>query len=186
MTTLMMVRKEFGIDVYIDHGEMAGYKLAKFAADIGVNAIIGPREVEVPTRAFINWTGSNPEGILGIAAEYQKRGMKMIGFNTDAPVIPPEELFLQAGMAARYGFDYSNLETVRGLTIVPAVTAGIDHEVKDQQGRIRTHGVGSIEAGKDADLVIRTGDPADPRSWVQKVFTNGKVVYDTAVDRRRF
>ncbi len=186
MTTLTMLRREFGIDVYIDHGEMAGYKLAKFAADLGVNAIIGPREVEVPTRAFINWTGSNPEAILGIAAEYQKRGMKMIGFNTDAPVIPPEELFLQAGMAARYGLDYSNLETVRGLTIVPAVTAGIDHEVKDQQGRIRTHGVGSIEAGKDADLVIRTGDPADPRSWVQKVFTNGKVVYDTAVDRRRF
>lgn len=186
MTTLTMVRKGFGIDVYIDHGEMAGYKLAKFAADIGVNAIIGPREVEIPTRQFINWTGSNPEAILGIAAEYQKRGMKMIGFNTDAPVIPPEELFLQAGMAARYGFDYSNLETVRGLTIVPAVTAGIDHEVKDQQGRVRTHGVGSIEAGKDADLVIRTGDPADPRSFVNKVFTNGKVVYDTAKDVRRF
>jgi imidazolonepropionase-like amidohydrolase len=174
MTTLTMVRKEFGIDVYIDHGEMAGYKLAGFAKELGVNAIIGPREIEVPTRQFINWTGSNPEAILGIAAEYQKRGMTMIGFNTDAPVIPPEELFLQAGMAARYGFEYANLETVRGLTIVPAVTAGIANRV------------GSLEVGKDADIVVTTGDPADPRSHVERVLINGKHVYDTSKDRRRF
>jgi imidazolonepropionase-like amidohydrolase len=185
MTTLTMVRKGFGIDVYIDHGEMAGYKLAGLAKDIGVNAIIGPREVEVPTRAFINWTGSNPEGILGIAAEYQRRGMTMIGFNTDAPVIPPEELFLQAGMAARYGFKYENLETVRGLTIVPAVTAGIDKPI-DDNGRRRTNGIGSLEAGKDADIVVYSGDPADPRSAVQKVFTNGKCVYDISREPRRF
>jgi imidazolonepropionase-like amidohydrolase len=174
MTTLTMVKQGFGVDVYIDHGEMAGYRLAKFAADIGVNAILGPRNVEVPTRQFINWTGSNPEGILGIAAEYQKRGMKMIGFNTDAPVIPPEELFLQAGIAVRYGFDATNLETVRGLTIVPATTAGIANRV------------GSLEPGKDADFVIMSGDPADPRTAVSRVFINGKRVYDTAKDKRRF
>ncbi|MBL8858130.1 MAG: amidohydrolase family protein [Planctomycetes bacterium] len=174
MTTLTMVRQQFGIDVYIDHGEMAGYKLAGFAKELGVNAIIGPRNVEVPTRGFINWTGSNPEGILGIAAEYQKRGMKMIGFNTDAPVIPAEELFLQAGMAIRHGFDATNLESVRGLTIVPAVTAGIADRV------------GSIEVGKDADFVIMSGDPADPRTAVQKVFIDGKRVYDTAKDKRLF
>ncbi len=186
MTTLTMVKQGFGIDVYIDHGEMAGYKLAGLAKDIGVNAILGPRNVEIPTRQFINWTGSNPEAILGIAAEYQKRGMKMIGFNTDSPVIPPEELFLQAGIAVRYGFEYSNLETVRGLTIVPAVTAGIDKPVDDEHGKRRSHGVGSLEPGKDADIVVYSGDPADPRSAVQKVFINGKVVYDIARDRRRF
>lgn len=174
MTTLTMVKKQFGLDVYIDHGEMAGYKLAGFAKELGVNAILGPRNVEVPTRQFINWTGSNPEGILGIAAEYQKRGMKMIGFNTDAPVIPPEELFLQACMAVRHGFDATNLESVRGLTIVPAVTAGIADRV------------GSLEVGKDADFVIMTGDPADPRNSVSRVFTNGKRVYDTSKDKRLF
>ncbi|MDZ4774577.1 MAG: amidohydrolase family protein [Planctomycetota bacterium] len=174
MTTLTMVKKQFGLDVYIDHGEMAGYKLAGFAKDLGVNAILGPRNVEVPTRQFINWTGSNPEGILGIAAEYQKRGMKMIGFNTDAPVIPAEELFLQASMAVRHGFDATNLESVRGLTIVPAVTSGIADRV------------GSLEVGKDADFVIMTGDPADPRTSVSRVFTNGKRIYDTAKDKRLF
>jgi imidazolonepropionase-like amidohydrolase len=174
MTTLTMVRKELGFDVYIDHGEMAGYKLAGLAKELGVNAILGPRNIEVPTRQFINWTGSNPEAILGIAAEYQKAGLKMIGFNTDSPVVPQEELFLQAGMGARYGFEYDDLETVRGLTIVPAVTAGIADKI------------GSLEVGKEADVLVITGDPADPRTAVEKVFIEGRRVYDTTRDRRRF
>lgn len=100
--------------------------------------------------------------------------MEMIGFNTDAPVLPQEELQLQAGMGARYGFKYDKLQTVRGLTIVPAVTAGIDHRV------------GSIEPGKDADLLIVTGDPADPRTSVEGVYTNGEKVYDPAITMRRW
>jgi imidazolonepropionase-like amidohydrolase len=172
LRTITMLRGEFGLDCYIDHGEMAGYRAAEVARDMGVQAIIGPREVEVPTRQFIQWTGSNPEAILGIGAEYQKRGVKMIGFNTDAPVIPAEELQLQAGMAGHYGMDFSNLEGVRGLTIVPAVTAGIDKRI------------GSLEPGKDADVLVISGDPADPRKWVEKVLSDGKWVYDTNKERR--
>ncbi|MBL8863701.1 MAG: amidohydrolase family protein [Planctomycetes bacterium] len=174
LSTLTMVRKELGLDVYIDHGEMAGYKLAPLAQELGVNAILGPRVIEVPTRQFINWTGSNPEAILGIAAEYQKGGLKRIGFNTDSPVIPQEELFLQASTGARYGFDDSNVDTVRGLTIVPAITAGIADKV------------GSIEPGKEADLLILTGDPIDPRTSVEKVLIEGQRVYDTASMKRRY
>jgi imidazolonepropionase-like amidohydrolase len=112
--------------------------------------------------------------LLGIASEYQKRGHKRIGFNTDAPVIPGEELPLQATMGAHYGFDDSNADTVRGLTIIPAVTAGIDKRV------------GSIEVGKDADLVIMTGDPIDPRNSIELVYIDGKRVYDTKKDVRRY
>ena len=88
-------------------------------------------------------------------------------------------------MAVRYGFKYENLETVRGLTIVPAVTAGI-HKPVDQDGRRTTGGVGSLEAGKDADVVVLSGDPADPRTFVHKVFINGKCVYDVTREKRRF
>jgi imidazolonepropionase-like amidohydrolase len=172
LKTITMLRIEFGLDCYIDHGEMAGYRAAELARDNGVPAIIGPREVEVPTAQFIQWTGANPEALLGIGAEYQKRGVKMIGFNTDAPVIPAEELQLQAGMAGHYGMDFSNLEGVRGLTIVPAKTAGIDKRV------------GSLEPGKDADIIVISGDPADPRQWVEKVLSDGKWVYDTNKERR--
>lgn len=172
LMTVTMLRMEFKLDVYIDHGEMAGYRTGELVKQAGMQAILGPRNVEVPTAQFIQWTGSNPEAMLGIGAEYQKRGVKMIGFNTDAPVIPAEELQLQAAMGGRYGMDLSNLEGVRGLTVVPAVTAGINHRV------------GSLEVGRDADILVISGDPADPRRWVERVLMDGKWVYDTKNERR--
>jgi imidazolonepropionase-like amidohydrolase len=172
--TLTMVAKELGLPVYIDHGTFDAWRTAPRAMELGVSAIVGPRAIDVPSYGFIRWSGSNPEKIGGCAAGYQEQGMEMIGFNTDAPVLPQEELQLQAGMGARYGFKYDKLQTVRGLTIVPAVTAGIDHRV------------GSIEPGKDADLLIVTGDPADPRTSVEGVYTNGEKVYDPAITMRRW
>ncbi|MBK7878858.1 MAG: amidohydrolase family protein [Planctomycetes bacterium] len=174
MTTITMLSREFGFSVYIDHGEMAGYKASELAQENNVNAIVGPREIEIPTRQFIQWTGSNPEAILGIAAEYRKRGMKDVGFNTDAPVVPQEELLVQATTAARYGFPTRDLDTVRGLTIIPARTAGISDRV------------GCLQPGRDADVLVIVGDPADPRCAVDTVFIEGKKVYDTALERRRW
>jgi hypothetical protein len=174
MTTITMLRMEFGFDVYIDHGTLGGYHAAKLAVEAGVNAIIGPREIEIPTRFVIQWTNSDPEAILGVAAQYQKAGMKNIGFNTDAPVVPEEELAVQATMATHYGFDGSHLETIRGLTIVPAMTAGIAKRV------------GSLEPGKDADVLVIRGDVADPRSSIDAVYIEGRKVYDTAMEPRRW
>lgn len=172
--TIQMVAKEMGVPVFIDHGTFDGWRAADLAQEAGVNAILGPRSIDVPTYSFIRWSGSNPERIQGVAAGYQSMGHKMIGFNTDSPVIPQEELQLQAGVGVRYGFDDSNLEAVRGLTIVPATTSRIGHLV------------GSIEVGKDADLLIITGHPADPRSSVETVFIEGRKVYDPAVQTRRW
>lgn len=174
MTTITMLSREFGFSVYIDHGEMAGYKSSELAQENNVNAIVGPREIEIPTRQFIQWTGSNPEAILGIAAEYHKRGMKDVGFNTDAPVVPEEELLVQATTAARYGFPTRDLEAVRGLTIIPAKTAGISNRV------------GCLQPGRDADVLVIAGDPADPRCGVDAVYIEGKRVYDTTTERRRW
>jgi len=172
--TIQMVAKEMGVPVFIDHGTFDGWRAADMAQEAGVNAILGPRNIDVPTASFISWSGSNPERIQGVAAGYQEMGHKMIGFNTDSPVIPEEELQLQAGIGMRYGFDDSNLEAVRGLTIVPATTARIGHLV------------GSIEPGKDADLLVISGHPADPRSSVETVFIEGHKVYDPAVQKRRW
>jgi imidazolonepropionase-like amidohydrolase len=112
--------------------------------------------------------------ILGMAAEYQRGGVEMIGFNTDAPVIPQEELPLQAAVAVRYGFDNKQVQHVRGLTIVPAITAGLDHRL------------GSLEVGKDADFLVIAGDPADPRNAVSMTFIEGERVYDAERDERRW
>jgi imidazolonepropionase-like amidohydrolase len=75
-------------------------------------------------------------------------------------------------MAVRLGLD----ETValRGITINGAKAVGIDDRV------------GSLEEGKDADIVLWTGDPFDVRSYVAVTLVNGKVAYDTRNEPRRF
>lgn len=164
--TLTMIHDELGIPVFIDHGTFDSWRLGKEIEKRDIFAIIGPRSIDVPTRGFINWSGSNPERIQGCAAGYQQEGVTRIGFNTDSPVIPQEELQLQAAMGVRYGFDNSNADAVRGLTIVPAMSCGLGDAI------------GSIEAGKIADIITITGDPADPRSFVKHVWQSGETVYD--------
>jgi imidazolonepropionase-like amidohydrolase len=169
-----MIKIEFGLNVFIDHGELGGWEAGALAAEHGVPAILGPRQVDWPTDQMIRWVGVDPERVQGSAAGYQELGHTMIGFNTDSPVIPQEELFLQASTGVRYGFDNSKLQAVRGLTIVPAKTVGIDHLV------------GSLEVGKQADFLVIAGDPIDPRSSVDAVYIEGHLVYDAEREPRRF
>ena len=173
LMTLTMVRQELGLDVYIDHGEFSGMKTAAFAQELGVQAIIGPREIDrtIPSQTLSVDTDGR---IDGIAAGYQKAGHKMIGFNTDSPIVPEEELPVQATVSVHYGFDNSNMDAVRGLTIVPAITSGIGNRV------------GSLAPGKDADILVTTGDPIDPRNSVDIVFIEGKRVYDASREQRRW
>ena len=168
LTTITMLKGELDFDVYIDHGEWRGYLATPLALKLGVNAICGPREIDAPAPPRVDTDGR----IESVSAGYQSRGMTEVGFNTDAPVVPGEELALQATMGVRYGFQADRMQAVRGLTIVPARTAGIDHRV------------GSIEVGKDADLLVISGDPADPRNGVERVFIEGLEVYDAAEGRR--
>jgi imidazolonepropionase-like amidohydrolase len=113
--------------------------------------------------------------VEGSAWGFQKEGLTRIGFNTDAPVVPQEELALQSAMGVRYGFDNTEFAAVRGVTIVPAEVAGIDHRL------------GSLSPGKDADILVVTGDPSDPRHAVEMVWIEGEVVADVrgefSVDR---
>lgn len=173
LTSITLMAREFGLDVYIDHGTFDGYRTAPLTKESGVSAIIGPRQINIDRSRYPN---DEDGSIVGCAGEYQARGTPLVGFNTDAPVVPQEELFLQSAMGTRYGFDNSRLGALRGCTIVPAVTAGIADRV------------GSIEPGKDADLVVITGDPSDPRSSVERVFIEGRTVYDAseAVGGRAF
>ena len=172
LATITILKGEFNTDVFIDHGEFHGFLTAELAMKMGVNAILGPRNVDMPSRGIIGWVGSNPERMEGIASAYQSRGHNRIGFNTDSPVVPQEELSLQSTMAVRHGFDDRGLETVRGLTIIPAVTVGLG-------GRL-----GSLEPGKDADLLIVTGHPSDPRNHVQLALIDGHRLYDAKEGRR--
>jgi imidazolonepropionase-like amidohydrolase len=79
-------------------------------------------------------------------------------------------LWYQAATAAKYGTPVS--EALEAITLRPAKVLGVDKLA------------GSIEAGKDADLVILTGDPLKVSTWVQTTLVRGKVVYERDQDRK--
>jgi imidazolonepropionase-like amidohydrolase len=166
LTTITMVRIELGLDVFIDHGTIGGWRAGGLAAKHGVPAIVGPRAVDPPSRGFAIITGQIEPGFRGVAAGYQELGHEEVGFNTDSPIVPQEELPVQAAMGARHGFRDDAMQTVRGLTIVPARAAGIADRV------------GSLEVGKHADILAITGHPADPRSYVKRVWVEGTLAYE--------
>ena len=81
---------------------------------------------------------------------------------TDADVIPQLYLPLCAGLAVKSGMD--PFDALRAITINPAKHAGIEDRV------------GSLEAGKDADIVLTDGCPFEVSTTVKAVFVNGKPV----------
>ena len=177
--TITMVRMELGLDVYIDHGSFDAYLLGGLAEEKGVPAILGPRAVSFDYPGFIDQDGK----WIGMAAGYQERGHTNIGFNTDCVDngrLPDHSASRGAArsrrrIGVRYGLDVDRTcENVRGLTIVPAKAA---------RGSTIADRVGSLEVGKDADVVVIEGHPADPRNVVSLVLTNGKVVYDGEKNR---
>lgn len=176
LATITMLREELGLDVYIDHGSYDGYRTAPHAEQSGVAAILGPRMISVPYQGFVDQDGA----IVGMAAEFQARGHNRIGFNTDCVgsaegMTPPqEELSLQAAMALRYGMSNDNQEGLRGLTTAPAEACGLAAKI------------GSLEPGKEADFLVIGGDPADPRTSVDQVYTGGGLTYDAAADGKRW
>ena len=82
---------------------------------------------------------------------------------TDSPVIPQQHLPLCAGMAIKAGMD--SFAALQAITINPARHLGISQRV------------GSLEPGKDADIVITDGSPFSVESIVCYVLCNGEIAY---------
>ncbi|MHC5109049.1 MAG: amidohydrolase family protein [Planctomycetota bacterium] len=162
MTTIDMLANKLDIRTVLDHSTFDGYKTARLAVEADVYTINGPRQYHFD-RATRKMNGN--------AARWWQGGMRKLGINTDAPVIPQEELPYQAAMACWYG--WQPYPALRGLTRVPAEALMVEDRV------------GTIETGKDADFGIWTGDPIDPRSSCEITVVDGKIVYEAA-KRRRF
>jgi imidazolonepropionase-like amidohydrolase len=174
LESLDMLVEEFDLPLFIDHGTIGAWKLAPLVKELGVAAQLGPRNVDPPARGFIYWSQNMyAEGWNGTAAGYQKAGVTEIGFNTDAPVMPQEELQLQAGVAVHFGFNDDVMQTIKGLTIIPARIANMNDRI------------GSLEVGKEADVLILTGHPADVRTSIERVWIEGTEVYN-AEERRDY
>jgi imidazolonepropionase-like amidohydrolase len=162
--TARMWRDTYDTRSVLSHGSFDGWKSAPFVAGLDMPVNNGPRIIDY---------GPSREGrFVGMAAEYVDAGAPLISLNTDAPVLPQEELFLQGSMASRYGLD--DYTALRALTIHPAQAFGIDDRL------------GSLEAGKDADIAVFDGNPIDPRSRVELVLIDGEIEYHRQRDGQRF
>jgi imidazolonepropionase-like amidohydrolase len=160
--TITMLHDRFNLRVVLDHSEFDGYRNGRLVAERpDIVTICGPRTYHFDR---------SDARMVGFAARYLEYGVKEVGINTDAPVVPQEELTLQAALQCRLGL--SPYQALRGVTIVPAKALMIDDIL------------GSIEPGKEADLGVWTGDPIDPRRHCRLTFVRGRVAYDAAVERR--
>jgi imidazolonepropionase-like amidohydrolase len=152
--TAIRIAEEFGYDLVIDHGTEA-YLLADIIAAKGIPVIIGPLLTSRSKVELRNRSLANP-GLLA-------RAGVTIAITTDHPVVPINFLAHQAALSVKEGLDRET--ALRALTINPARIAGIDDRL------------GSIEAGKDADLVIWSGDPLNMLSRVERALIGGMQVY---------
>jgi len=162
MQTIRMFNDENNMKVIPTHTAYGGYLVGREAAkrdSVFIN--IGPRLMEFSRPTY--------DGRFhGMGAEYQKAGVKNLSINTDAVgwtawIAPQEELSFQASMSARFGLD--ERQALKAVTINSAQALGIDDRV------------GSLEVGKDADIVIKKGSLLDPTTPVDMVLINGKIVY---------
>jgi imidazolonepropionase-like amidohydrolase len=159
-----MWARKYETHCVISHGSFDGWKVASVIAEWGVPVNHGPRTMD--------WFSSRNGRINGSGAEYAAAGVPLFSLNTDSSVIPQEEFFLQGSMTARLGG--SSYEMLRALTIHPAKAFGLDDRV------------GSLEVGKDADVVLYDGDPLDPRTRVMRVWIDGDMQYDREEKRAFF
>jgi len=134
--TAIRIAREFNLKITLDHCT-EGHLIAKELAAEGFPAAIGPTagspgKLETRGKSFVT------PGILS------KAGC-MVSIITDADVIESEYLPLMAGFAVKAGMN--PFEALKAITINPAKMLELDDRI------------GSIEVGKDADILITTADP---------------------------
>lgn len=152
--TAIRIAKEFNLDYTLDHCT-EGHRIVDFLLEEKVKVIVGPLLTERSKVELRNLTFKAP-------AILSKAGLK-VAIMTDHPVIPIQYLPVCASIAVREGMD--EMEALKAITIYPAQITGLDDRV------------GSLEEGKDADVVIFDGHPLDVRSRTQWVFIDGNLVF---------
>ena len=153
--TSIRIAKEFGLKLTLDHCTDGALIADELAAE-GYPAFVGP-SLGSKTKIELMHKSFETPRILTDA------GVK-VSIITDAPVIPLQYLPMCAALAAKEGL--SQEDAWKAITIHPAESVGIGDRV------------GSLEPGKDGDIVIWTANPMETvgaESYITIV--DGKVVY---------
>lgn len=149
------IAKEFDLLLSLEHCT-EGHLIAEDLAKEGYPAIVGPTfghrtKVELKNKSF------DTPRIL------HEAGVK-IAIMTDSPVIPLQHLPMCAALAARAGLP--EMEALKAISINAAEITGIADRV------------GSLEEGKDADVVVWDRHPFELQSRVLMTIINGEIVFE--------
>lgn len=151
--TAIRIAKEFNLRMVIEHCT-EGHKIVDELVAAGYPLAVGPTLMN-RSKVELAEVSYNTPVVLS------KAGLQM-SLITDHPVIPIQYLIISAALAVKAGMDKE--KALEAITIRAAEILEVDDRI------------GSIKKGKDADLVIWSGDPLDIQSKPDFVLINGEVV----------
>ena len=152
--TAIRIAREFGLQLTLEH-VTEGHLIVEELVEANLPLAVGPTMTHASKIELRHKSWTTP-GILA------KAGCR-VSIITDSSVIQQENLPLCAGMAVRAGMD--PFQALQAITLRPAQHIGAADRV------------GSIEVGKDADLVLTDGSPFAIATTVRRVLIDGKTVY---------
>lgn len=151
--TAIRIAREFGVKLTLEHCT-EGHLIVDELAMENLPCAVGPSLGHATKFELQNKTWKTP-GILAAAG-------CQVSIITDAPVIPQQHLTLCAAMAVKAGMD--PYEAMKAITVNPARHLGIEDRV------------GTLEEGKDADIVVYDGCPLEVASTLELVLIDGNEV----------
>ena len=151
--TAIRIAKEFGVKMTLEHCT-EGHLIPDVVAASGFPAAVGPTLTGASKIELVNKSFETPKVLSEAGVQ--------VSIITDNSVIPQEYLPLCAGLAAKAGMD--PFAALQAITINPARHRGSEDLV------------GSLEIGKDADVVLTKGDPLVSDSTIAAVIVNGQKV----------
>ena len=151
--TAIRLAKEFNLRLSLEHCT-DGYLIAPYVKESGAKVIIGPLLCDRCKPELKNLSWNAPRVLYENGVEF--------AMMSDHPVQPTQLLQVTAAMAVKYGLP--GREALKAITINAAKAVCLEDRI------------GSLEEGKDADIVLDSGDPLDVRSNIAHVFIDGKQV----------
>ncbi len=153
--TAIRIAKEFNLDLTLDHCT-EGHLIAEEIAESGFPAIVGP-SMAARSKKEVSQSDFKTAGILHDAGV-------LIALTTDHPVCRLQYLPLCASLAVKEGM--GEYDALRAITIDAARICHVDKRL------------GSLTAGKDADLVLWNDHPLHVNASALKVLINGEIVWE--------
>ena len=151
--TAIRIAEEFGVKLTLEH-VTEGHLIVEKLAKAGYPLAVGPTMTNGAKYEMKHKSWETPVALSEAGCH--------VCIITDSPVINQENLPICAGFAVKAGMD--RFEALKAITIYAAEHIGIEDRV------------GSIEVGKDADIVICDGDPFEISTVIEKVLIDGEIV----------